>query len=150
DLDRARAMLHSRCAEFRERFALETFSESDPRPAFAVGRALLERGIELALAESCTGGLVAAQLTEVPGISAVFRSGWVVYADAAKERELDVERALLVEPGAVSPQVAEAMARGAARASGARMAVAITGIAGPDGGSAHKPVGLVWFGLCVD
>jgi nicotinamide-nucleotide amidase len=150
DLAIARAMLDARCAEFRERFAVETFSESDPRPAFAVGRALIERGIELALAESCTGGLVAAQLTEVPGISAVFRSGWVVYANATKERELGVERALLERHGAVSPQVAEALARGAAQTSGARIALAITGVAGPDGGSAEKPVGLVWFGLAVD
>jgi PncC family amidohydrolase len=89
-------------------------------------------------------------LTEVPGISAVFRQGWVTYANEAKEKSLGVPRALLEKHGAVSREVAEAMALGAARESGARMAVSITGVAGPSGGTPEKPVGLVWIGLALD
>jgi nicotinamide-nucleotide amidase len=148
--DTSSESLAARCREFRERFAAEIFSEDDPRPAFAVGRALLERGITLALAESCTGGLVSALLTEVPGISAVFREGWVTYSNEAKVVSLGVPSAAIERHGAVSSQVAEAMALGAARESRARMSVAITGVAGPDGGTPQKPVGLVWFGVCVD
>ena len=110
-----------------------------------LGRALLERKTTIALAESCTGGLVAGLLTRVPGISAVFGQGHVVYSDDAKERLLGVPRALLAAHGAVSREVAEAMALGAARAAEADLAVAVTGIAGPGGGTAQKPVGLVCF-----
>lgn len=145
----AQRLLEARAAEFRERFAAEIFSEDDERPAFAVGKALVHRGLGLAVAESCTGGLLATLLTEVPGISAVFRAGWVAYSNAAKEATLGVPRALLMLHGAVSGPVAEALARGAAERSGAEIAIAITGIAGPDGGSAEKPIGLVWFGVCV-
>jgi PncC family amidohydrolase len=111
---------------------------------------LIERGITLSTAESCTGGLLAQLLTDVPGISAVFREGWITYANQAKERSLGVPRELLEKFGAVSREVAEAMALGAARASGSRMAVAITGVAGPGGGTPEKPVGLVWLGLALE
>jgi nicotinamide-nucleotide amidase len=139
-----------RSAQFRERFAEWIFSEDDPRLAFAVGRELVERGVTIATAESCTGGMVASLLTDFPGISAVLLEGFVAYSNEAKVKHLGVARDLIERHGAVSREVAEAMALGAARASGARMAVSVTGIAGPDGGTSEKPVGLVWFGIAVD
>jgi nicotinamide-nucleotide amidase len=102
------------------------------------------RGLTLATAESCTGGLVAALLTEIPGSSDVFLGSVVAYANEVKERELGVARDLLDRHGAVSPEVAEAMARGARERLAADVAVSVTGIAGPDGGSEAKPVGLVF------
>lgn len=107
----------------------------------------LYRGLslKLATAESCTGGLLAALLTEIPGSSAVLDRGFVTYSNEAKQDCLLVPEALLDTYGAVSEPVARAMAEGALRSAHAHVSVAITGIAGPDGGSAEKPVGLVWF-----
>lgn len=107
------------------------------------------RGMMLATAESCTGGLVAALLTSVAGSSAVLEQGAVTYSNAAKTRMLDVPAALIEAHGAVSQPVAEAMAAGARARAGVDLAVSITGIAGPGGGSAEKPVGLVHFGLAT-
>ena len=104
-----------------------------------------ERGLRLATAESCTGGLVAARLTSVPGSSRVVVGGVVAYADEVKQAELGVPAELLARHGAVSAEVAAAMARGARERLGAEIAVAVTGIAGPDGGTAEKPVGLVYL-----
>jgi nicotinamide-nucleotide amidase len=101
--------------------------------------------LKLALAESCTGGLIAATLTEVPGSSDVLDRGYVTYSNRAKETELGVRKATLDEFGAVSAETARAMAHGALKTSGADLSVAVTGIAGPGGGSATKPVGLVHF-----
>lgn len=143
----ADAILAARAAEFRARFAEWIFGEAEPDLAFVLGRELLARGIAVATAESCTGGLLAARLTRVPGISAVFDRGYVTYSDRAKTQLLGVEPDLLARHGAVSREVAEAMALGAAQRSGARCAVSITGIAGPGGGTPEKPVGLVWFGV---
>jgi nicotinamide-nucleotide amidase len=109
--------------------------------------ALAARGGTLATAESCTGGYIAHRLTNVPGASAVFLAGYVTYANEAKTRTLGVEAALLAAHGAVSAPVARAMAEGARAASGATHAVATTGIAGPAGGSAEKPVGTVFVAL---
>ena len=106
-----------------------------------------ERGLTLATAESCTGGLVAASLTHHAGSSDVVLGGYVTYSNDLKHRSLGVPVAILERHGAVSAEVAEAMADGARSASGASCAVAITGIAGPGGGSEDKPVGLVWFGI---
>ncbi len=106
-------------------------------------------GLQIATAESCTGGLVGSLLTEVAGSSQVFGYGFVTYANSAKRDLLGVPDETLVRYGAVSPQTAEAMARGALARSGATIAVAITGIAGPGGGSDEKPVGLVHFGLAL-
>jgi nicotinamide-nucleotide amidase len=102
-------------------------------------------GLMAATAESCTGGLIAALLTEIPGSSAVLERGFVVYSNAAKQELLGVPAKTLARHGAVSQQTAVAMAEGALRASRAEVAVSVTGIAGPDGGSAEKPVGLVHF-----
>lgn len=104
-------------------------------------------GTRIATAESCTGGLVAGLLTAVPGASAVVERGFVTYSNDAKSEMIGVPPDLVVAHGAVSEAVARAMAQGALAASRADVAVAITGIAGPGGGSAGKPVGLVHFGL---
>lgn len=104
-----------------------------------------ERGLRVATAESCTGGLVAATLIDIPGSSYVFERGFVSYSNPAKETMLSVPSSLLSQYGAVSQQAAEAMAAGALTHSPAHLVVAITGIAGPGGGSEDKPVGLVHF-----
>lgn len=106
----------------------------------------LERGLKVATAESCTGGMIAAALTDIAGSSAVFERGFVTYSNEAKVEMLGVDAALLAQHGAVSEETARAMAEGALAHSRADVAVAVTGIAGPDGGSPEKPVGLVHFG----
>jgi len=112
---------------------------------------LLERcracGMHIATAESCTGGLIAASLTAIAGSSDVVDRGFVTYSNAAKTEMLGVPATLIERVGAVSADVASAMATGALAASAADLAVAVTGVAGPGGGSAEKPVGLVWFGV---
>lgn len=105
------------------------------------------RGVVLATAESCTGGMVAAAITAIPGSSAVFDRGFVTYSNEAKTEMLGVPAGLIEAVGAVSEAVAARMAEGAKKRAGADIAVSVTGIAGPDGGSAEKPVGTVWFGL---
>ena len=103
------------------------------------------KGLMIATAESCTGGLIAGLLTEIAGSSDVVDRGFVTYSNAAKEEMLGVARELLVAHGAVSEPVAAAMAQGALAHSNAQVSVAVTGIAGPGGGSAEKPVGLVYI-----
>lgn len=107
------------------------------------------RGIMLATAESCTGGMIVAALTDIAGSSAVVDRGFVTYSNAAKMEMLGVSGTTLDAHGAVSSQTASEMADGALARSQAGIAVSVTGIAGPGGGSADKPVGLVWFGLAV-
>jgi nicotinamide-nucleotide amidase len=114
--------------------------------AMRVARRLRTAGEGLATAESCTGGMLAKCLTDIPGSSDYFDRGWVTYTDAAKQEELRVEGRLLARHGAVSEEVALAMVRGALKQSMAHHAIAVTGIAGPTGGSARKPVGTVWIG----
>ena len=115
--------------------------------AVRVGRALLARSARLAFAESCTGGLVGSRITGVPGSSRYLLGGVVAYHNSAKAALLKVPRALLRRHGAVSAPVAAAMARGARRVFRAEVAVAVTGIAGPGGGSVGKPVGLVYVAV---
>ena len=110
----------------------------------------LGRGLTVALAESCTGGLVAATITEVAGSSGYFLGGVVSYSNAAKSALLDVPPSTLGAHGAVSAQVAKSMAAGARARFGASIAASVTGVAGPDGGSAEKPVGLTYVGLAND
>lgn len=105
-------------------------------------------GLMIATAESCTGGMIAAALTDVPGSSAIVERGFVTYSNEAKAEMIGVPMNLIEQHGAVSAPVARAMASGAVKKSRADMAVSVTGIAGPGGGTDRKPVGLVWFGLC--
>jgi len=116
----------------------------------AATKAVLDRaraeGLKIVTAESCTGGLIAASLTEIPGSSDVFERGFVTYSNEAKTELREVSASLIADPGAVSEPVARAMAEGALAQSRADIALAVTGIAGPGGGSADKPVGLVFIG----
>lgn len=113
--------------------------------AVQLGKALRTRGWSIAAAESCTGGWIAKTITEVPVSSSWFERGFVTYSNEAKQEMLGVNAATLESHGAVSEGVAREMARGALENSRADVAVAVTGIAGPDGGSEEKPVGTVWF-----
>jgi nicotinamide-nucleotide amidase len=115
--------------------------------AQAVLNAFEAAGKMLATAESCTGGMVAAALTDIAGSSAVVERGFVTYSNNAKAELLGIDPDLIAAKGAVSAEVAEAMAQGALLHSHTAVAVSVTGIAGPGGGSPEKPVGLVWFGL---
>ena len=116
----------------------------------ALAQALNARGWMLATAESCTGGLIAAHCTDLAGSSLWFDRGFVTYSNAAKTELLGVPADLIAAHGAVSEPVARAMAEGAARQARTRTAVAVTGIAGPSGGSADKPVGTVWLAWWID
>jgi nicotinamide-nucleotide amidase len=115
--------------------------------AATAGRALLARGWRVVTAESCTGGGIAAALTDIPGSSQWFERGYVTYSNLAKQQDLQVSASTLEVHGAVSSAVVLAMAAGALEASGAELALSVSGVAGPDGGTATKPVGLVWFAL---
>ncbi|WP_060484472.1 CinA family protein [Pseudomonas sp. NBRC 111123] len=110
-----------------------------------LGEHLRRFNAQVTTAESCTGGGIAEAITRVPGSSAWFEAGYVTYSNTQKTRQLNVPEALFAEVGAVSQEVVEAMVRGAQAASGARFAVAVSGVAGPDGGSPAKPVGTVWL-----
>lgn len=114
-----------------------------------VANLLIKNGWMLTTAESCTGGLIAATCTDLAGSSAWFERGFVTYANAAKTEMLGVDAALIDTYGAVSEPVAHAMAVGALAHAHAQVAVAVTGVAGPSGGSADKPVGTVWFGFAL-
>ncbi|MEO5738263.1 MAG: CinA family protein, partial [Variovorax sp.] len=111
---------------------------------------LLARKLMLATAESCTGGLIAGACTDLAGSSGWLERGFVTYSNEAKSEMLGVDAALIAAHGAVSEAVARAMAEGAVAHSRAQVSVAVTGVAGPTGGSADKPVGTVWFGWSVD
>jgi len=141
-LARGRAIALAQFAEF-------LVSDDGSSLEATVVRMLTERCLKLAVAESCTGGLICNRITDVPGASAVFTHGFVTYANAAKISLLGVSAGDLATDGAVSETVACQMAAGALHASGADVAVAVTGIAGPDGGSPDKPVGTAWIGLAT-
>jgi len=118
--------------------------------AARLGECLLSRQSRVATAESCTGGGIAEAITRIPGSSAWFEAGYVTYSNAQKTAQLEVPSELLARVGAVSREVVEAMVRGAQIKSGARFAVAVSGVAGPDGGSLEKPVGTVWLAWVDD
>lgn len=143
----ARSLLEADKHEVRRRLGTAVFGEEDDSLQAATARLLLDRALTIATAESCTGGLLANWLTDIPGSSAYFLRGYVTYSNESKSELLGVPRALLESAGAVSAEVAEAMAAGCRAAAAADRALAITGIAGPGGGSADKPVGLVYVAL---
>jgi nicotinamide-nucleotide amidase len=132
-----------------EKFQTHLISDDGSSLEQTVVRLLTEKRMTLATAESCTGGLIASRVTDVPGASAVFTHGFITYANAAKISLLGVSPADLETHGAVSETVACQMAAGALQAGGADIAVAVTGIAGPDGGTPEKPVGTAWIGLAA-
>jgi nicotinamide-nucleotide amidase len=145
--DEAARRIEVVAARLRERLGPCAYGEGPVTMQEVVGRALGERRLTLGLAESCTGGLVGHRLTEVPGSSAWLRGGVVAYADDAKQRLLGVREETLRAHGAVSEETAGEMAEGARRTFGSDIGVAVTGIAGPTGGTPEKPVGTVCFGL---
>ncbi|MDY3819040.1 MAG: CinA family protein [Lachnospiraceae bacterium] len=120
-----------------------------PSVEYRIAALLEKKNIKVSTAESCTGGLVAAALVNVAGISNWFEEGYVTYSNTAKQKLLGVDKDTLEQFGAVSEQTARQMAIGAAKAAGCQAAVATTGIAGPDGGTDEKPVGLVYIGAVV-
>jgi len=145
--DEVAATLEADARIVRERLGDAVFGEGETTLEQAVAAALAEHRAKIAVAESCTGGLVAAKLVSVPGISAHLVEAVVAYSDESKVRRLGVPEELLRVRGAVSEPVARAMAEGIRRGSRADLAVADTGIAGPSGGSPEKPVGTVWLAL---
>jgi nicotinamide-nucleotide amidase len=150
DLGSARSLAERARNEALGRLGDAVFGEGDETYAAAVGRSLRARSLTLAVAESCTGGLIGALLTAVPGSSDYLLLDAVTYANAAKERVLGVPAEVLLGHGAVSGECVRAMAEGARRVAGADLAVSVSGVAGPSGGSAEKPVGTVFFALATE
>ncbi len=134
-------------AALRERLGGYVYGTDGDDLAAVVGAALRSRGLTLALAESCTGGLIAKRITDIAGSSEYFLGGFVTYSNDSKQQLLGVQATTLAAHGAVSEQTAREMAAGARRVIGADVALGVTGIAGPGGGSAEKPVGTVWIGI---
>jgi nicotinamide-nucleotide amidase len=134
----------------RERAGINAYGNGESDLAALVLDEARSRGLRLAVAESCTGGLIGARLTEIPGSSEVFVGGVIAYDNSIKVDFLGVSEAVLAEHGAVSEPVARAMAEGAARRFGVDGALSVTGVAGPGGGSAEKPVGTVWMACSLD
>ena len=148
--EEALALIHPLEARLRERLGDVIYGVDGDTLEGVVAEKLTNRGLILAVAESCTGGLVSHRLTNIPGSSVFFRQGMIVYSNEAKKELLDVPDEVLEEFGAVSSQVAEAMARGVRLAGDADLGLAITGIAGPGGATPTKPVGLVYLALAYD
>ena len=150
--EEAPALLDPLEAEVRRRLGDVIYAVTDD-PQFtmeqAVAEVLLAKGLTVATAESCTGGMIASRLVNIPGISAALLEGHVTYANEAKVRVLGVSQASLAAHGAVSEEVASEMAAGLRARSGADICIATTGVAGPDGGTPEKPIGLVWLGMAT-
>ena len=142
----AEQRLRSAAELLRMRGAENVYAEGERDLAALVLDAARSQGLRLAVAESCTGGLLGARLTEIPGSSDVFAGGVIAYDNTVKVELLDVPETLLAEHGAVSESVARAMAEGAARRFGVPAAISVTGVAGPGGGTPEKPIGTVWIG----
>jgi nicotinamide-nucleotide amidase len=136
-------------AKVVERLGDDYFGRDGDTLERVVGRLLVQRGLMVSVAESCTGGLLGHRITNVPGSSAYFERGVMVYTNRAKQELLGVPEDVLRAHGAVSGQCAEAMVRGVCRLGGSACGLAVTGIAGPDGGTPTKPVGTVWIGVAV-
>ena len=148
--EKAQELMAPMMEELFQRFGDKIYTtEEDVTLEEAIVRMLEEDGMTVTTAESCTGGLLAGRITNVPGASNVYKEGYVTYSNDAKERLLRVKRETLMQHGAVSPQTAYEMAEGVALAAGADAFLSITGIAGPGGGTEEKPVGLVYIGCYV-
>lgn len=145
--EEAQARIEALASGLRTRLAGRIFSEDGRELHQVVAGLLAERGLTLALAESCTGGLLAARLTEAPGASAFLERGYVTYSNQSKIELLGVDPQLIETQGAVSEEVARAMADGARRAAGSHLGLAVTGIAGPTGATEAKPLGLVFVAV---
>lgn len=148
--DDAVSLLEGAVRDLREIIAQHIYGEDETDLAEVVLQQCRERAYRIAVAESCTGGLLGARLTSVPGSSDVFHGGIIAYDDRVKVHQLGVDPETLREHGAVSEQVAREMAAGISRLMRAQVGIAITGIAGPGGGTAEKPVGLVWIAVSAD
>lgn len=147
DEEEANRLIDPVAAALRERLGHAVYAEGETDMETVVAQLLLEKNKTLAVAESCTGGMIASALVEYPGISKALLEGCVTYSNDAKMRRLGVKAETLEKYGAVSPETAAEMAEGIARTSGADIGLATTGIAGPDGGTPEKPVGLVYIAL---
>ena len=147
--DRGAELLASATSLVQERLKEYVFSTGESSIDEIVAALFNQQGMTLALAESCTGGMIAQRITSIPGSSRYFLEGAVTYGNAAKTRQLGVETTLLVEKGAVSGEVASAMAKGVRQAAGSDLGLAVTGIAGPEGGLDEKPVGTVFISLAA-
>ncbi len=150
DKDKAQQMVENSEKLLRNKLGKLVYGTGEQTLAEVVGKKLIQQKKTIAIVESCTGGNLSKLLTDVPGASQYFSHGWVTYSNSAKTDEVGVPSDLIVEHGAVSSQVAEAMARGALKRARTDFAVSITGIAGPTGGSEQKPVGLVYISVCSD
>lgn len=146
-IDEAQTRLDETVAEVEAVLGPIAFGRDEQTLEEAVIAQLIDRGLRLVTAESCTGGLIGEYLTRVPGSSEPYVGGWVTYSNAMKIEQLGVPSGLISEHGAVSEPVVRAMAEGALRRAGADLAVSVSGIAGPGGGTEDKPVGTVWLGL---
>ena len=147
---KAEALVEPVAAEVKRRMGDAVYTEDEGETLeMAVVRLLTGHGLTISTAESCTGGMVSARLVNVPGASRVFMEGYVTYSNEAKMKLLGVREETLAAWGAVSAQTAEEMAIGGAKAAGTDVCVSITGLAGPDGGTAEKPVGLVYMACAL-
>lgn len=148
--EQAEALIAPVLKEIRERFAEAVYTDEESVSLeMAVAELLKKNHLTMATAESCTGGMISARLVNVPGISDSFMQGMVTYSNEAKMRLLGVKEETLKQHGAVSEETAKEMAEGGCKAAGTDVCVAVTGLAGPDGGSKEKPVGLVYMACCI-
>jgi nicotinamide-nucleotide amidase len=150
DKDKAQQMAEKDEKSLREKLGELVFGEEEQTLAEVVGETLAQQKKTIAVAESCTGGFIAKLLTDIPGASRYFTYGWITYSNSAKTSELGVPTNLIEKHGAVSEQVARAMAQGARKRAGTSCAIGVTGIAGPASGSERKPAGLVYISIDSD
>lgn len=149
-VEEARALIKPMSDEMKRRFGQSLYATGETSIEEVVAKYLVDNDLKIAVAESCTGGLVSASLINYPGISSVFMEGCVTYSNEAKMKSLGVKQETLDVYGAVSSQCAEEMAAGVAKRYNTNIGIATTGIAGPDGGTYEKPVGLVYFGIYIN
>ena len=149
-LEEARSAVEDMIAKVYDYVGEYIYSTEDESLPQVVGQKLIAKNLTMSTAESCTGGMIAAAMTDISGISAVFERGIVTYSNGAKMDELGVSEETLAQFGAVSPQTAEEMVRGLKAKTGSRVCVSVTGIAGPGGGTPEKPVGLIYVGVMLD